>query len=132
MPVSSYGAELFEVFKRGQLEETAIAFNEKDGYKKATTLRHRLHKLRVEMRKENHPLTTIANGVSFSIRDLGEDGGVLIARPVDANYLDAIKAAGITIPDAPEMEEPLPDMPETAEEDRSQLGLDELFGSKKT
>jgi hypothetical protein len=129
MPVSSYGPELFELFKQASQREISIPFTGGDiGFRKATTLRFRCHRLRVAMRKENHHLTTIANGVIFSIRD-GEEGKTfLVARPADTNFDAELAAAGIVAPSGAEVEpSPIPEVLNRAA-DLSEQGLAQLFG----
>jgi len=92
MPVSSFAPELLELFKRAAREEIIIPLEDE---KAAIRLRARLHALRVAMRREDHSLTTIANSVQFTL----SPGGNLCCTPVDNNFLEYIKAAGITIPE---------------------------------
>jgi len=90
MPTSSFAPELFELYKAGARKPILVPIQDK---KRAIHLRFRLHNLRKEMRKEGHVLTTIANGVSFSITPDGD----LLARPVDDQFVNELRAAGITV-----------------------------------
>lgn len=90
MPVSSYAPELLELFKEAAHREVTIKLGEK---KQATRLRARFHSLRTAMRREDHPLTQIANSVQFSI----DPSFNLICYPADTHFLDAIRGAGISI-----------------------------------
>lgn len=94
MPVSSYAPEYLELFKAGAEKKITVQLPSKQ---KAVQMRQRLHTLRKEMRKENHPLTTIANSTQVSI---GNDG-TLSVYPADTSFLAAIHAAGIRPPESP-------------------------------
>jgi len=90
MPVSSYAPEFLELFKTAAQQELIIPLGNS---KRATRFRFRLNMLRVAMRKEQHPLTTIANSVQFSITPEGH----LQCSPADASFLDDLKGVGIEI-----------------------------------
>lgn len=95
MPVASYAPELLQLFQRAAQEPVSVTLTSTNA---AFSLRFRLHRLRKEMRREHHPLTTLANGIQISIY-----GNVLTAKPADQSYLTALHAAGIEV-----MEPPLP------------------------
>ena len=98
MPVSSYAAELLELFCLAAQKRVVLKLPDE---KAAQTLRFRLHNLRKEMRKEKHELANIANGVIFRVRS-GDDGvGLLIAAPADDEFLPELHKAGVTV-EAPE------------------------------
>lgn len=93
MSVKNYSPRLLDIFKVACQRE--FKFDCKTP-KKAIALRHRLHELRREMRKENHWLTPQAEAVVISIRK--ENPSLLIAHPPD-NELEqeletALKAQG--------------------------------------
>lgn len=88
MPTANYAAELFEIFKRAARETYEITLPDK---REAFSLRYRLNKLRSEMRKEQHYMLEIAEGVNFIIRKPLEN--VLICQPADQGYLKAIRDA---------------------------------------
>lgn len=89
MPVTSFAPEFLELYKQAAQEQVRIPLTSNA---EAQRLRSRLHSLRVAMREENHPYTTIANGVQFSI-----DGTTLIARPADDKFVVALRNAGVTV-----------------------------------
>lgn len=90
MPVSSYAAEMLLLFIEASRHEVLIKLN---NTKHAVKMRQRLHNLRRDMRKEKHPSTNIANGVTISITPNGD----LLAYPADTQHIDAIRKAGIGV-----------------------------------
>ena len=100
MPVTSYPAEYLELYRQAaQAPKRIILASPAD----ARRMRSRLHSLRVEMRKESHRYTTIAEGVQITI-----DGSTLIASPSDDKFVAALNDAGITIEDGPSPAEGAP------------------------
>ena len=89
MPVTSFAAEFLELYRRAAQEEIRVTLATPAAAKR---LRARLHSLRVALRDERHDLRTIAEGVQISIED-----SVLIAKPSDDNFIEALQAAGIVI-----------------------------------
>lgn len=75
MSVKNYSPSLLDIFKLGSQQE--FVFDCKT-VKKAIALRHRLHALRREMRKEEHWLTPTAEAVVISLR-----GSTIVAHPPD-------------------------------------------------
>lgn len=75
MSVKNYSPRLLDIYKLASEKE--FIFNCKTK-RKALALRHRLHALRREMRKENHWLTPVAEMVVIKIR-----GTNIIAQPPD-------------------------------------------------
>jgi len=102
MPVSSYAPEFLEIFRRGAQEEVRITLTDA---KMAHRLRFRLNNLRRDLRKEQHPLATVSNGVTLRV-----DGPILLIEPSDDDFLAAIQEAGITI------NSPLPYTPLSADD----------------
>jgi len=108
MPSTSYPPEFFEIMKRGAVEPLQITL---PSWRQGAHLRHRLNNLRKDMRKENHPMLSIAEAVQFSLEPTivkkidprYEEPAVLTARPSDTgdNLLENIRAAGITVTDDP-------------------------------
>jgi len=85
MSLKSYAPVLFDVYKLGSEKE--FVFNCKSE-KAAQALRHRLHALRREMRKENHWLVPVAERVKLSIR-----GNLLVAHPADSELVPELEEA---------------------------------------
>jgi hypothetical protein len=88
MPTANYAAELFEIFRKGAVERFEIELDDKSA---AFALRYRLNKLRADMRKEQHYMLDVAEGVSFVIKKPNEN--VLVVMPADMNYLRNIRSA---------------------------------------
>lgn len=79
MSVKNYSPRLLGIFELASTKE--FVFDCKT-IKAAIALRHRLHALRREMRKEKHWLTPAAEAVVISLK-----GTVLVAHPPD-NQID--------------------------------------------
>ena len=80
MPVSNYDIVMLEVFRKAATEDVRIELPHR---KNAVHLRHRLNNLRGEMRKENHHLRGIAEGVQLSIEydpDDRENGPAVLVK----------------------------------------------------
>lgn len=86
MPTSSYAPELFDIFRKASVEKFELSLVDA---RQAMSLRYRLNKLRVEMRKEKHFMLEVAENVSFIIEK--ERPNVLICGPADLSYLDVIR-----------------------------------------
>src|SRR5690606_7964372 len=69
--VSNVAPEQIELFHRAAQEEIRVRL---PSHGQAVHLRQRLYMLRQAMRDEKHPLTPIAEGVSFSIVQDSSDG----------------------------------------------------------
>lgn len=102
MPVSSYAAELLQLFQLAIQREVRINLPSKA---KATNLRYRLNRLRSDMRREHHSLANVANGVEFKIIKNEDGSAILIALPADNAYLEALHRAGVEAPKLPKTEE---------------------------
>ena len=125
MPVTSYPAEYLELYRQAAQASKRITLASPAD---ARRMRSRLHSLRVEMRKESHRYTTIAEGVQITL-----DGSTLIASPSDDKFVAALNDAGITVEDAPSTtlteDLPAPDLPPDASGDKDILG--DIFRGKK-
>ena len=125
MPVTSYPAEYLELYRQAAQASKRITLASPAD---ARRMRSRLHSLRVEMRKESHRYTTIAEGVQITL-----DGSTLIASPSDDKFVAALNDAGITVEDAPSSADrsssSLPSSP--PEPSGIASVLDDLFRDKK-
>ena len=103
MPVTSYAPEFLEFYRQAAQEPKTIYLKSE---RAAISLRARLHSLRNAMRKEEHPLTTIANSVTISVPRTPDTKGrwLMIGNPCDKSYLPALADAGITVDTLPNME----------------------------
>ena len=84
--VSSFSSDLLQLYLAAAKAEVVLELGDR---KRAIHLRHRMHALRVAMRRENHAMTTIANGVQLTINFNGD----LIAYPADGSFTDIIREA---------------------------------------
>ena len=116
MPVTSFAPEFLEFYRQAAQEPKTIYLKSE---RAAISLRARLHSLRNAMRKEEHPLTTIANSVTISVPRTPDTEGrwLLIGNPCDKSYLPALADAGITVDTLPNIEPEL-ELPPTAGGDR--------------
>ena len=103
MPVTSFAPEFLEFYRQAAREPKTIYLKTES---EAISLRARLHSLRRAMRKEEHPLTLIANSVTISVTASQRYEGrwLLTGNPCDKSYLPALAAAGITVDTLPDME----------------------------
>lgn len=85
MSVKNYSPRLLEIFRLASEKE--FIFDCKT-IKSAMALRHRLHALRREMRKEKHWMVPAAEAVVISLK-----GTVLIAHPPDNQIDDELAKA---------------------------------------
>lgn len=85
MSVKNYSPRLLDIFKLASQKE--FRFDCKT-VKSAEALRHRLHALRREMRKEKHWLTPEAEKVVISLK-----GSTIIAHPPDNEIEDELAIA---------------------------------------
>ncbi|MFQ5741955.1 MAG: hypothetical protein ACE5HV_00020 [Acidobacteriota bacterium] len=100
MPVSSYAPELLELFKAGAQKLIRIQLPDP---RSAARLRFRLNNLRKELRREDHPFATVANGVQLGLERLPDGTAALVAKPADDDFLPDLRRAGVevTAPPAP-------------------------------
>lgn len=114
MPVANFTPEFLELFRQGAQKPIELKGLTKPA---AVSLRSRLNKMRVAMRKEQHPLLPSAERCMVSIipspnrGDLPDDQDfVVIVRPPDLDYMPALREAGIIVED----KDSLDPAPETA------------------
>jgi hypothetical protein len=108
--VASFAPELLELLKRASREPITIELHDT---KASMRLCFQLNSLRKAMRLEQHPLVRIVSAVNINVT---KDGN-LFARPADSNFLAAIHAAGIAVPEVAPSSTHSPDMiPPTIQE----------------
>jgi len=83
MSVRGFSPSLLKIYRLGSHKE--FIFN-CETEKAAMNLRHRLHVLRRELRKEKHWLVPVADGVIISVK-----GTLLIASPPDSRIENKIE-----------------------------------------
>ncbi len=99
MVVKNYAPELLELFRIASQQEVIIPL---DSEAKARRLRFRMHNLRKEMRKEQHPLLPLAELSQLTVQRVQDLGGgnerwQLIVTPADGDFVGALRDAGIKI-----------------------------------
>lgn len=91
--ITSIAPQYLEVWRRGASEELNLTFRSKHT---AIRFTYRLHEARRALRKAEHPLAKIANGVSCSRPREQEDGTWLVTvGPKDADVFEDLEAQGI-------------------------------------
>lgn len=103
-PLAKYSPLMIEAWRKACLEPVHLPVETKA---EATSLRHRLYKCRVDIRATRHEIADMTERVTISIEERsGLDGPLwyVVMNPAEANYDATFKAAGITMPDAPDLE----------------------------
>ncbi len=100
--VSSFGSRLFEFWRRALNERIAIPVAT---HQEAVRLRFRLYELRSAMREEEHPAVEAANRVTLRIYARPDGTYKVVGEPGDSEFDEALTAGGITVPDAPPLDE---------------------------
>ena len=118
--LSTFGPKLFEFWRRALAHRTVAPCA---SYKAAVRLRFRLYELRAVMREEEHPNAEGANRITLRIVDNEDGTASVIGEPVDAEFDGPLSAAGITMPDAPPLDEALFTL--TEEDIKSKRSTDE-------
>ena len=85
MSVKNYSPRLLDIYKLASEKEFRFDCG---SHKAAMHLRWRLHALRREMRKEDHWLTPVAEGVVISIEE-----SLIIAHPRDSEIEERLEKA---------------------------------------
>lgn len=106
MKSSQFGPALHEVWRRASTETIRINTGKgENGRKQGVALRHRLYQLRRCLEKESNPIAVGASRVSLHLKDIGEEGWVILASVADTKFDDLLASSGITVPEAPEIQE---------------------------
>lgn len=110
MPIESYDPRLLEAWRRAPLEPVRIPVRSRA---QAVTLRHRLYRLRAELRRMDHPLIHLADRAKISIIPHSRDHFEVVIARCDDEYDEALKAANLDLPRAEKdpLEEILGDLP---------------------
>lgn len=93
MPVSSYAPELLELLIRAG-EGQEVPPIRLPSIKAVHRFRFRLNSLRVAMRKEGHPLSSVADRAVFLVQ---KEPPALVCQQTDTTFADAIRAAGVEV-----------------------------------
>lgn len=91
--LEAYEPRLLEVWRDGGVRRTTLPVGPRA---KATTLRHRMYKLRNLMRKHQHPYSEIAERAKISLEQdkTKEDFWNLVIIPADLEFSSILDAAG--------------------------------------
>lgn len=127
MPTTNYAAELFDIFRKASRERFELVLSDANA---AMSLRYRLNKLRVEMRKEQHFMLEVAESVSLIIEKPRPN--VLICTPADLSYLKTIRdTIGAPSNEALEAQKAMPSVKVKAPPPSQEDVMNEYFSDKK-
>ena len=98
MSVANYANELLQLWEKGCEKAIPLEFENKA---KAMRFRFRMNSLRKDMRKENHHLLPFAEKCMLKLRD-----NIVILCPVDDNFAEVIRRAGLNLDEEPMGDEP--------------------------
>ena len=110
MKVRSYNPHMLELLRLGTTREFRV---KQPSLRSVRHLRAKLNNLRASMRKENHELSHIVESVQLSIEagETPEHPAVLFVHSNDDQFIEAIRAAGVKIPLAPDLDADLAPAP---------------------
>lgn len=114
-PIASFGPELMALLIKGSQEKVVLTFEGEHGRRKAKHLQLRIQTLRARMREERHPDYRITMRAKVSVMwgeravkenapvdwkedEMGYRGALLVVRPHDSEFSDAIAKAGVNVP----------------------------------
>lgn len=143
-PIESFGGELMAALLEGSRRRILIPFRGEDhqGRKKANSFARRLNTLRQRMRQEGHRDYNLAMRAKVGVyigpeavrhggpQEWKEDhngslGGLVVVEPKDSEFLDDLRAAGVTVDRVDQPINPPPPEDETVD-----ALVDELMNSK--
>lgn len=128
MPTGSHPQEFFEVFRRATKDELHINLST---VARAISLRHRLNKFRRQLREDDHPFVPVADSIEFALEKHPDGTATIIARAVGAEYLDALRNAGVQLGEAPPPPEgDIPELPDDGISETERV-LKDLFGKEE-
>lgn len=96
-PLSSFAPELKQAWVEAATRRVVIDLPTKQA---ATSLRHRLYKLRVALHEANDDLYQTAQFGTVRIEPSAGSGWAVVMEPADSLYKDALSKAGVTLDDS--------------------------------
>lgn len=97
-PLSSFGPELKQAWVEAATREVKITLPTRQA---ATSLRHRLYKLRTALAEAGDPLFESAQYATIRVLPEADGSWTIILEPADSAYKAALAAAGLGAPEAP-------------------------------
>lgn len=97
-PLTSFAPELKQAWVEAATREVKINLGSRQA---ATSLRHRLYKLRTALAEANDPLFESAQYATIRIYPEADGTWTIILEPADSNYKEALARAGLGAPEAP-------------------------------
>jgi hypothetical protein len=100
--LEKYDPRLITAWEKGATEQIRIPLPKRS---MATQLRQKLYRLRKELEKEQHPAYNSAKRAAVRIIEADSTGTYyVIIEPADAAYDAALEAAGLSMPELPEID----------------------------
>lgn len=97
-PLTSFAPELKQAWVEASTREVKINLGSRQA---ATSLRHRLYKLRTALAEAGDPLFESAQYATIRIYPEANDTWTVILEPADSTYKDALARAGLGTPEVP-------------------------------
>lgn len=98
--LSKYSPLMIEAWRKACLDPVELPVSTKP---EATSLRHRLYKCRKDIKAARHEIADMTDRVTITIEQRGDLWWVVM-NPAEANYDETFRKAGITMPEAPDLE----------------------------
>lgn len=91
--VASYDKRMIELWRAGGVRPTQVKIGTRNT---AITFRHRMYKLREQMRREKHEDLAVAERAKISLLEnsLDPNGWCIVVKPTDADFGPILDAAG--------------------------------------
>jgi hypothetical protein len=97
-PLNSFAPELKQAWVKAATETVAIRLPTREA---ATSLRHRLYKLRVALAEAQDPLYESAQFATIRIGANDDGTYMVILEPADSLYKEALREAGVSLEPPP-------------------------------
>lgn len=104
MKVAQFGEDLIAAWKKAITGDLLVPCGTGEpGRKLAVHLRYRMYMLRKAMQKEAHPLAEPALRIKLKLTTTNGEHAIISA-PADDEVASALRAAGVSVPKAPDLE----------------------------
>lgn len=115
MSLENFDPRLLEAWRLASKEPVRIPVTTRA---QAITLRHRLYRLRAELRTLEHPLSKSAERAKVSIVAIGPSKFEVVVAPADDEFDAALRAAKLEVPPPEALESSFPELEEPEETER--------------
>lgn len=113
MSLENYDPRLLEAWRQAPAGPVRIPVASRA---QAITLRHRLYRLRAELRNLSHPLSASAERAKVSLLRRDNDQWEVVVAPADDEFDAALRAAHLSVPPPEALDPALPDLEAPLEE----------------